>query len=91
MKVYLAFQATATQITGLYLQSGGASKTETLPVAITRGDGIYLFYFLFDSNKAVGIISMYTLETFIKMNLQMLEHSTQQHFTLSNILSLLEP
>jgi len=39
MKVYAAFEATATTITGVYLQSGAASTTVSFPTAITRGDG----------------------------------------------------
>ncbi len=44
MKVYVAFEATATQITGLYIQSGEESKSEPLAASITRGDGNFPIY-----------------------------------------------
>ena len=39
MKLYVAFQASATQITGITIQSGVATFPSTFATAITRGDG----------------------------------------------------
>jgi len=39
MKLYVGFDGGATTITGVYLQSGQASTTQTFPTAITRGNG----------------------------------------------------
>lgn len=54
MKVYAAFEATSTTITGVYLQSGATSTTVSFPTAINRGDGNFENFFFQISPVLIG-------------------------------------